>query len=420
MLTQEENELLTRTGPGTPMGELFRRFWMPALLSSELPAPDCPPVRLRLLGEDLVAFRATDGTVGLLDARCPHRRADLFFGRNEEQGLRCVYHGWKFDVAGICVDMPNEPAESNFKHKISTAAYPCIEQGGIVWAYMGPPERRPALPDLEWTAVEHDRRYVHKRLEECNYLQGLEGELDNSHASFLHGVQSPRLGAGQLLGGSAYASRDRAPKAVVKDTDYGMMVAWRSNAEEDSYYWRVTQYLVPCYAMIANTPDRPFLCFALVPRDDETAWAFSIAWRPDRSLSVAEVADIETWTGPFPELIPGTFRPVNNKDNDFNIDRALQRSYSYTGIRGIRDQDRAVQESQGVIMDRSQEHLGTVDAGIIGMRRRLAALVKDLESGIEPQAAHRGEVYRVRSVALVLKHGVPIDEAGQEYLTVQG
>src|SRR5688500_9834747 len=162
MLSKEENELLCRTGPGTPMGELFRRFWLPALLPSELPAPDCPPVRLRLLSEDLVAFRDTAGKVGILAANCPHRGASLFFGRNEENGLRCVYHGWKFDVAGNCVDMPNEPAESNFKHKIKATAYPAREFGGMIWIYMGPPDLQPELPQFESAMVPESDRWLGK------------------------------------------------------------------------------------------------------------------------------------------------------------------------------------------------------------------------------------------------------------------
>ena len=151
MLSREENKILTQIGPGTPMGEVMRRYWMPALLSTELPAPDCPPVRVKLLGEDLVAFRDSQGRIGLLDEHCPHRLPSLFLGRNEENGLRCVYHGWKFDVAGACVDMPNEPAENNFKDKIRTKSYPTMDQGGVIWAYMGPPEKQPESPGMEWS-----------------------------------------------------------------------------------------------------------------------------------------------------------------------------------------------------------------------------------------------------------------------------
>src|SRR5215831_6980073 len=154
MLSNEENDLLCRVGPGTPMGNLMREYWIPAIRSDELPSPDCPPLRVRLLGEDLIGFRATSGAVGLMQNACPHRGASMFFGRNEEEGLRCVYHGWKFDTAGQCIDMPSEPAESNFRTKIRATAYPCIERNGAIWAYLGSREAPPQLPDLEANMVE--------------------------------------------------------------------------------------------------------------------------------------------------------------------------------------------------------------------------------------------------------------------------
>ncbi|ETX05155.1 MAG: hypothetical protein ETSY2_24665, partial [Candidatus Entotheonella gemina] len=175
MLTKEDNDRLTQVGAGTPLGQTMRRYWIPALLSWELPEPDCPPVRVKLLGEDLVAFKDTEGRIGLLEELCPHRLASLYFGRNEECGLRCVYHGWKFDVEGQCVGMMNEPAENDFKHKIRTQAYPTIEAGGMIWAYMGPPEQRPPAPNFLWTQMPETHRHVTKVIQECNWLQALEG-----------------------------------------------------------------------------------------------------------------------------------------------------------------------------------------------------------------------------------------------------
>src|SRR5688500_3755387 len=185
MLTITDHDIIVDTNRGQPMGELFRRFWLPVALSSELPGPDSVPLRVRIMGEDLIAFRDTDGRVGLVDAYCPHRGAPMFFGRNEECGLRCVYHGWKFDVDGQCVDMPSEPEESTFKDRVRQRAYPCAERGGVVWAYLGPPERRPALPELEWALLPEAQRYASKRLQECNWLQAMEGGIDSSHISFL-------------------------------------------------------------------------------------------------------------------------------------------------------------------------------------------------------------------------------------------
>src|ERR671929_426924 len=181
MLSQQDNELVCRVGPGTPMGELMRQYWVPAMLSSELPSPDASPVRVLLLGEKLIAFRDSNGQVGLLDNNCPHRGASLFFGRNEQCGLRCVYHGWKFDVAGHCVDMPNEPPESNFKDKVRAIAYRCVERNGVIWTYLGPLETPPPLPDLEWNLVPENQRYISKRYQECNWAQALEGGIDSSH-----------------------------------------------------------------------------------------------------------------------------------------------------------------------------------------------------------------------------------------------
>src|SRR5579864_6358596 len=186
MLSKEDNGLVTRVGPGTPMGNLFRQYWVPALLSSELPSADSDPVRVLLLGEKLIAFRDTNGRVGLLEHNCPHRGASLFFGRNEEAGLRCVYHGWKFDVDGTCVDMPNEPAESDFKQKVKAVAYPTREWGGVIWVFMGPPELASEIPQFEWARVPDDQRCVGKYVVEANYLQVLEGSLDSAHLGFLH------------------------------------------------------------------------------------------------------------------------------------------------------------------------------------------------------------------------------------------
>ena len=184
MLKPEDNELITRVGPGTPMGNLMREYWVPAMLSSELPTPDSDPVRVLLLGEQLIGFRDTNGNVGRIQNNCPHRGASLFFGRNEEAGIRCVYHGWKFDVEGHCLDMPNEPAESDFKHKVKATAYPCKERGGLVWTYMGPRKEPPPLPDLESNMLEGATATAFQL--EGNWLQILEGDIDTTHVGFLH------------------------------------------------------------------------------------------------------------------------------------------------------------------------------------------------------------------------------------------
>jgi phenylpropionate dioxygenase-like ring-hydroxylating dioxygenase large terminal subunit len=423
MLSAKENEYITRTGPGTPMGNFFRRFWIPALLSEELPAPDCPPVRVRLLGEDLVAFKDGEGKIGLLDAHCPHRLADLFFGRNEECGLRCVYHGWKFDVEGNCVDMPNEPAESNFKHKIRTTAYPCKEQGGVIWAYMGPKDVMPDFPQMEWALVPDSHRIIGKALVECNYFQAMEGEIDNSHVSYLHSVLNAEqvgtsalgvaTGAGQSM--VQYQMMDKNPRGFVKQTDYGVMMGWRRNGGPEHYHWRVNQWLMPFTSLISGPPGATQIAVTRPPRDDETSWAFLVHWNATRPLTVEERAAFASGQGFIPDVDPKTFRPLHNKDNNFLQDRSLQRSYSFTGIGGsLYNQDLAVTVSMGPIVDRTKEHLGTADIVCIAVRRRLAALAKQLEQGTPPYPTLHPDVYRVRAVEGLLPRGVPFDEGFQE------
>src|SRR5882672_5157122 len=246
MLSREDNELLCRVGRGTPMGELMRQYWMPAALSSELPERDGVPLRVRLLGEDLIAFRVSSGAVGLVRNSCPHRGASLFYGRNEAEGLRCVYHGWKFDVDGRCVDMPNEPIESDFKSKASATAYPCVEIAGVIWAYMGPPATMPVLTTQEWMRVPIERSEVCRHLGDCNWLQLLEGGIDTSHSSFLHRTFA-REGA---LTTQAYRARSTAPRLEVVLTDYGFTYAGlRSLAEESQIYARVYQFVLPFHQM---------------------------------------------------------------------------------------------------------------------------------------------------------------------------
>src|SRR6195256_4687309 len=211
MLTEEMNVFLTRTGPGTPMGELFRRYWIPALLDSELPERDCPPVRVKLLGEKLVAFRDTEGRIGMIDEFCAHRGVSLWFGRNEECGLRCPYHGWKYDVNGQCVDLPSEPDKASVRERIKLKSYPCIERGGAIWAYMGPPELKPEPPEHEWAMVSNAQRFVSKRFQECNFLQAMEGGIDSSHVSFLHSAALNRDPLFTGSKGNLYNLRDTAP-----------------------------------------------------------------------------------------------------------------------------------------------------------------------------------------------------------------
>ncbi len=419
MLTAEENELITKVGPGTPMGELARRFWTPILLAEELPAADCAPVRVRILGEDLVAFKDSRNRIGVLEPWCPHRGSDLFFGRNEEEGLRCVYHGWKYDIEGVCVDMPNAPEGATFKEKIRARAYPALERGGIIWAYLGPRENGvPEFPEMEWTRVPNDQRYISKMFLDCNYLQTLEADIDSSHLGFLHSyVQGGTVIDGRVNGIQDLTAADKAPVWTVSDTEYGVMLTARRDAGEN-YYWRINQWMLPFYTMIAARPGDPVLCQVKVPVDDEHAVAFRVRWHAERPLTPDEISVYRDKGVLFPEMIPGTFRTKENRANDYLLDRATQRTYSFTGIKSIPAQDFAVTEVQhgGPVTDRTREHLVSSDTAIIQVRRRLMRSVRQLMEGQEPPEARNGGAFRVRSLDIVLPKAVAIEEGGQEYM----
>jgi len=428
MLSAQENEFLTRTGPGTPMGELMRRFWMPILLPEELPAPDCAPLRVRLLCEDLVAFRDTEGKLGLIDAYCAHRRAHLFFGRNEECGIRCIYHGWKYDVEGNCVDMPTEPPESSFKDKVKLTSYPLREHGGVLWAYMGPKDKMPDLPRLTFTQVPAGHRFTVKRFQECNFLQAVEGGIDSAHTSYLHTTldfyrrsADYQQKANSLLENFKadpdslapeqldflFRTFDKAPRLTAKRTDYGLIIAARRNLE-DQYYWRFNQFLMPFYTMPPRDPGG----HAFVPIDDEHCWVWTFGCKLDRPYTVDEILGMKRGTvdGRFGAPVDKNYMPLANRANDFLIDRDLQRNFNFTGIVGTGNQDMAAQVSMGMVTDRPQEHLGVTDIGIIEMRKLLLDTARDLCEGKEPLAARNSEAFfGVRGVSLVRKPEVPFD-----------
>lgn len=427
MLSREENELLTQTDSGTPAGHYFRRFWLPALLPREVQTPDCPPVRLRLLGEDLIAFRDTNGRVGILEEACPHRRASLFWGRNEDCGLRCVYHGWKFDVDGICLDMPNEPREYRFDNKVRTTSYPTCEYGGLIWVYMGPRNRQPELPKLEWARVSETQRYVSKRLQQTNYLQAVEGGIDSSHSNFLHAsLDAFRVTDSyvQKIKNSnnlraQYHLLDKAPWFTVKKTNYGLVIAVRRNAEENRYYWRLTQFLLPSYTIIPYQTGQSIHGHCWVPRDDHSCWVWTVSWNPDGPLSKEDWDTIQDETFVHAKVDPLTFIPVRNSQNQYLIDREQQRDATMTGIHGFASQDQAIQESMGAIVDRARERLGTSDTAIIATRRLLLQEIRGLAQTREPHAAGHGEVYWVRSASLLLDRDVEFDEGARQLMKAE-
>jgi phthalate 4,5-dioxygenase oxygenase subunit len=419
MLRQQDNELLTQAGPGTPTGELFRRYWLPALLTEELPENECPPVRVKMLSERLVAFRDSEGRYGLIDEFCAHRGVSLWFARNEESGLRCAYHGWKYDVTGQCVDVPSEPEESGFRARIKLRSYPLVEMGGILWTHMGDPSDRPPMPEWEPYLLPAEQSFTSKRWQESNWLQALEGGIDSSHVSWLHsgGLKSDPLFKGAK--GNEYNLADRRPFFEVVDSDGGLFIAARRNAEEGRYYWRITPWVLPSFTMIPPRGDHPVHGHFWVPIDDENCWVYTYDYHPTRPLAEEELAAMRAGHGVHNEYEPGTYRPLQNKDNDYLMDREAQRSgESFSGVKGIAMQDSSLQESMGPVVDRTKENLVSTDNGIIMARRKLKKAVIALRDkgetppGVDP--AHQ----RVRSASVVLPPEDAWVDKTREVLTV--
>lgn len=412
MLSIEDNLYLTQVDQGTHMGAFLRLFWIPVLLSSELPKPDCPPIRVSLLGEKLIAFRNSNGKVGLLSEKCPHRRASLFFGRNEEGGIRCAYHGWKFDTNGNCVDMPSEPSVSNFRQKIKQTAYVTEEKGGLVWAYLGQEASIPDLPSFPWIDLPANNVHITKRLERTNWIQGLEGGIDSAHSNFLHSSLAAFRQTPEWMEKAAKASDlrakyhalDRSPVFTAEDTDYGVRVGARRDIGEGKFYWRFTHWMLPFYNLFKDGKKSPGLNsqgIAWIPIDRTSCWTIVITWNEHRELSPSDIAGADDFAGP---VIPNSFEPLRNFNNDYQINREDQLYNTFTGIEGIQAQDMAVQESMGTIVDRNEEHLGTSDTAIIAMRRRLIKLSSDYSKGFKPPAINNGNVYRIRFAETLVNH----------------
>jgi phthalate 4,5-dioxygenase len=405
MLSHQENTLITRVGQGTPMGNAMRRYWIPAVLAREIAEPDCSPVRVRLLGEDLLAFRDSEGRIGLVDEYCPHRRASLFFGRNEECGLRCVYHGWKFDVAGTCIDMMNEPEENDFKHKVRLTAYPTCELGGIVWAYLGPANALPPPPKFAWTAAPETHLHVTKVIQECNWLQGLEGGIDTSHAPIMHRLLSENSTRGGFKPSNPFV-RGKAPRLVVDLTDYGYQYAGIRPLDDADMHIRTYHFVLPFHQIRPSRAESgtPLIAgHSWVPIDDETTMVYNWAYSPGAPLTDTDRLERGLGNGPV-HVDPSTFRSLSNSTNNYRIDRAVQRHESYTGIDGINVQDRAIQESMGPIVDRSKEHLGPADKAIIQARKLLRQAVMTVEAGGKPDGTGTS-YYTLRAHEAVLPNG---------------
>ena len=418
MLSKQDNDLLCRVGPGTAMGNLMRQYWIPAARSDELPAPDCPPLRVKLLGEELIGFRTTAGAVGLVQNACPHRGASLFFGRNEEEGLRCVYHGWKFDVSGACVDMPSEPAESNFKSKVRAKAYPCVERGGMIWTYMGPRETPPPLPDLEANMVEGGK--VSTVLRACNWMQALEGDIDTVHFAFLH-YGHLKLEDTYESGFFNYQVKTPAAGFAVTNTDFGTCYGAYRPAEEDTYYWRMANFLFPFYTQVPPgtlAVKRQFR--AWVPLDDDHVMYYGVSAPFDpvdndpeaQKRQFKRVQEMQPdGTGWFDRS-----RPIAQASNDYLIDREMQfNGESYTGLPSVFLEDQAITESMGTIYERTQEHLGTTDTMVIYTRRALIKAAEALrDHGIVPPGVDTPEVYAQRSGGVILPRTANVFDATAE------
>ena len=418
MLSPADNELLTRTGPGTPMGDYFRRFWLPVALSQELAAPDSPPVRVKILGEELVTFRDTDGRVGLIDPRCAHRGANLFFGRNEECGLRCAYHGWKYDVEGRCVDMPTMPPEARFRDKVRLTAYTTHEAGDFVWAYLGPAGHEPALPQLEFAVVPPAHRFVSKKLQQCNWAQACEGALDTAHFSFLHmpvwtgpdAVNAAVARSSVDVERTRWMRDDPRPEFEIAPHDVGFAAGAARKADGNDLYWRIAQYLLPNHALTPNAlPGENIHGQTWVPITDELCWVYCYTWNPDRPLTDDERRQYRAGRTVHAQ-VDERWVPLRNRDNDYLIDRDVQKRKTFTGVEGVSEQDAMIQDSQGLIADRTREHLGPTDAAIIEFRRMILKGARDLQTGVEPTAARNGDAYRVRGGSIVAERGLSFAE----------
>ena len=428
MLTAAENKTLTETGVETPMGAVLRRYWTPALLSRELPTPNSGPLRLKLLGEDFIAFRDSDGNVGIVNARCPHRGANLFFGRNEDCGLRCVYHGWKFDVHGQCIDIPNASPEvaDRLKPNAQIRALQVREWGDVIWAFMGEGEA-PELPQFEFAKVPPSHRFVSKKFQQCNWAQACEGGLDTAHFSFLHagindgekvGLHQVGMSRDDIAGQNEPARlarfrwmvEDGEPRFTVLDHAAGMLLCAARTADNDDVYYRMTQFLMPNHSLApGNFPEDNNLGNTWVPIDDTSCWIFCYCWNPDRPLTERERQQLSSGSGIFAE-VDEHYVPLRQRENDYLIDREAQRTESYTGIRGISEQDAAIADSQGLIADRTEELLVQTDLGVVRFRQTMFEATAAVASGSEPLGADHPDAYFVRSGDAMATHESTLED----------
>jgi len=424
LLTLEENRRLTETGVGTPMGDLFRSYWQPLLLSREL-GPDGEPKRLRIFGEDFIAFRNSEGKVGVVEPRCSHRGADLFFGRNEECGLRCAYHGWKFDVEGNCVDLPTSTPEiaERTKPKAAIRALQVQEYGDLVWGYLGD-GIAPELPKFEFAELPASQRFVSKKFQQCNWAQAVEGGLDTAHFSYLHAAMSSgdkvslmgKMGLNEPPSVARYRwlVEDGMPDFTVLKHNSGLVLGASRKADRDDLYWRITQFMTPNHSLAPNSfPGDMCQGNSWVPVDDHSCWIFCFAYHLERDLTDQERKQYENGSGIF-AAVDENYIPLRNRENDYLIDRNRQKNLNFTGIEGISEQDAAIADSQGLIADRTKELLGQTDLGIVRFRQIMLEAASDLEKGQSPLGLDSPEAYYVRSGDAMSKKGTQFLDILQE------
>ena len=426
MTPENRFEVLTRVGPGTKMGALFRSVWLPALLSSQIPTAGGPPVRLKLLGEELVAFRNGKGEVGITQANCAHRLAPLFYGKVEENGIRCNYHGWLYNNEGQCLEMKNE-ADKSICAKVKIKAYKTVEKADIVWIYMGVDEP-PAFPLFPWIDMPKSQRNATVWIQESNWLQGLEGELDSSHVSILH-TNPATLATSPVH--RPYSAIDLTPHLFAKNTPVGVMAIARRNADGD-YYWRAAQFMLPAFSSIPSV-DFPIGGRAFVPIDDYNTytWDFNYYAKGDlpqafldyvgKGLAFPPDSKYQSYrlnTG----TIIDTFVPIRTAENGYLIDRFANSLSSPSGIHGLNDQDRAMQEAmagvegtQGRVVDRTKEFLVATDIAITRARRRLLEIVQSDEGLAQFRVTIKdGSAYSVVPLDVVSEVG-DVDQFVERY-----
>ena len=431
MLSVEDNQRITRVGPGTEMGNLMRQYWIPFLQSKDVEI-DGQPYRIKLLGEDLVAYRGSDGLVGLVDHACPHRGAPMVFGRNEKGGLRCVYHGWKFDTTGRCHDMPAEPENSPMVDRVKIKSYPVRERNGILWAYMGNEtiENMPSLPNVEWNLVPVENVAISMRIQECNWLQALEGEIDSAHAAILHG----RVDASGSIDQWKQA-KDLSPKFECVTHDAGVSIGSRRKVGNNQNYIRVNQFLMPFWTFVPPFSQYPELSgHAWVPMDDEHTLCVMFSYHPTQPLyektrkifneGHAGRESAHASQGSFLSFPVTT--PYRNYWSKFNRSNAYQFSYESqvdkfnSGMPGLWIQDAACQSGVAAIYDRSKEHLGTTDTGIAMTRRLLLQSLKKLTSeGLKPPSSIDPNKLMFRAISILVPEGGDWQSLGKEYMKAE-